>query len=121
MKKFLATSALLLTLFAQAQTSSTDQLQQAATLLKQFKEPEALAIYQQVADQQDTNIAVLVKCVELNSSIGNRQTDKDAKALYFNTAKVYADKALAINSTSADALYAQSLSYANMASIEDEN
>src|SRR4051812_40400373 len=114
MKKFLATGALLLAFFAQAQTSSTDQLQQAAALLKQFKEPEALAIYQQVAAQQDTSIAVLVKCVELNSSIGNRQTDKEAKAPYFNTAKKFADKALAVNSNSADALYAQALNYANL-------
>jgi len=121
MKKLLIAGALLLGLFAQAQTNLTDQLQQATALLKQFKEPEALSIYQQIAAQQDTNMAVLVKCVELNCSIGSRQEDKATKATYFNTAKQYADKALVVNSNSADALYAQALTYAKLSSIEDEN
>jgi len=113
--------ALLLALFAQAQTGITNQLQQANTLLKQFKEPEALAIYQQVAALQDTNMAVLVKCVELNCSIGTRQADKDAKSGYFYIAKQYADKAMALDSNNSDALYSQALTYAKLASIEDEN
>ena len=121
MKKLLVVSSLLLALFTQAQTGTTDQLQQATALLKQFKEPEALAIYQQIAALQDTNMAVLVKCVELNCSIGSRQTDKDAKAGYFYVAKQYADKALVVDSNSADALYTQALIYAKLASIEEEN
>jgi hypothetical protein len=121
MKNILAVSALLLSLFAHAQTGTTEQLQQATALLKQFKEPEALAIYQQIAAQEPTNIPALVKCTELNCSIGERQTDKSAKATYFNTAKQYADKALSADSNSADALYAQALAFAKLASVEDEN
>src|SRR5690349_20960720 len=121
MKKLLTAVALLLAFFAQAQNSIAEQMQQANTLLKQFKEPEALAIYQQIAAQQDTNMAALVKCVELNSSIGERQTNKVTKATYFNTAKQYADKALAADSNSADALYTQALVYAKLSQIEDEN
>src|SRR4051794_34911213 len=121
MKRILVAGALLVASFAQAQTSASEKIDQANTLLRQFKEPEALAIYQQVAAQQDTNMAVLVKCVELNSSIGARQTDKTAKATYFNTAKQYADKALAADSNSADALYVQALAYAKLSSIEEEN
>src|SRR6476646_6461618 len=121
MKKILSVLALLLTFIVQAQTSVNNQLQQANTLLRQFKEPEALAIYQQIAAQQDTNITALVKCTELNCSIGERQTDKAAKATYFNTAKQYADKALAADSNSADALYAEALAYAKLSSIEEEN
>src|SRR3954469_23309488 len=121
MKKILVVGALFFALFSNAQTSTNDLLQQANTLLKQFKEPEALAVYQQIAALQDTNMAVLVKCVELNCSIGSRQTDKDAKAGYFYIAKQYADKAFVVDSNSADALYTQALIYAKLGSIEEEN
>lgn len=121
MKTLLAICFLFISFFAQAQTGTTEQLQQANTLLKQFKEPEALAIYQQIAAQQDTNVAVLVKCAELNCSIGERQTDKGARVTYFTTAKQYADKALTADSTSADALYAEALAYAKLSSTEEEN
>ena len=121
MKKLIAAAPLLLAFFAQAQTNTTEQLQQANTLLKQFKEPEALAIYQQIAAQEPTNITALVKCTELNASIGERQTDKGVKATYFTTARQYADKALAADSNNADALYAEALAYAKLSAVEDEN
>jgi hypothetical protein len=121
MKKLLGAAALLLAISVQAQTTTTDLQQQANTLLKQFKEPEALAVYQQIAALQDTNMAALVKCVELNSSIGSRQANNETKAGYFFIAKQYADKAFAIDSNSADALYAQALAYAKLSSIEEEN
>src|SRR5437870_1493232 len=109
MKKLLVAGALLMATFAQAQTNATDLQQQANTLLKQLKEPEALAVYQQIAALQDTNMAAIVKCVELNCSIGNRQTNDEAKAGYFYIAKQYSDKALAVDSNSADALYTRAL------------
>ena len=121
MKKILSVCLLLITFLAQAQTGITEQLQQANTLLKQFKEQEALAVYQQIAAQQDTNITALVKCTELNCSIGERETDKGAKVIYFNTAKQYADKAFAADSTNADVLYAEALVYSKLSQIEEEN
>ena len=62
-------------------------LKEASNLEKQLKEPEALEKYKQIAGTDTTNIAVLVKCAELNCSIGARQTDKNAKANYYKDAQ----------------------------------
>ncbi len=110
-----------LVFFAQAQSNTADLLQQAGILLKQFKEAEALDIYKQVAVQEATNVAALVKCTELSCNIGDRQTDEAAKKTFFSNAKMYADKALAANSNSADAQYAEALAYAKLSSVEDDN
>lgn len=121
MKNLFTAAALLLVLFAQAQVAQSQPAQQAATLLKQLNEPGALAIYQQIAAQEPANLEALIRCVELNSSIGERQTDKAAKATYFNSAKLYADKAMNADSNHANALYAQALVYAKLSQIETEN
>ena len=69
-------------------------LKEASNLERQLKEPEALEKYKQIASVDTTNIAVLVKCTELDCSIGARQTDKNAKANYYKDAESYATKAL---------------------------
>jgi tetratricopeptide (TPR) repeat protein len=96
-------------------------LKQADSFEKQFKEIDALNIYEQVASKDSSNIFVLVKCVELNCSIGEKQTDKKIKADYFQSAKSYADKAFAANPNNADANYAQALAFAKYTEIETEN
>ncbi len=121
MKQFLLATCIVLSFFAQAQTGTTELLQQATMLLKQFKEPEALALYKQIAAQEPANIEALVKGTELSSSIGSRQTDKKAKVAFFNDAKEYANKAIAADSNSADAMYAEALAYAKLSSVEEKN
>lgn len=123
MKQLFTAIAILMMFFAQAQVNDTQQqqAQQAATLLKQLNEPEALRIYQQIVAQHPTDMQALVKCVELNCSIGERTADNTAKTTYFNKAKQYADQAMTADSTSADALYTQALAYAKLAQVESEN
>lgn len=97
------------------------QMKQAENLEKQFKEPEALAIYSQLLSADPGNIKLAVKCAELNCSIGARQTDKNAMEKYFSQAKINADQALTADSSNADANYAQAISLDKIASIEKEN
>src|SRR5215217_485770 len=89
-------------------------LKEASNLEKQLKEPEALEKYKQIAMVDSTNIAVLVKCTELNCSIGARQTDKNAKANYYTDAETYAQKALTAGSNNADANYAMAIAAGKM-------
>lgn len=97
------------------------QLKQAENLEKQFKEPEALAIYSQLLLADPGNVKLAVKCTELNCSIGERQTDKNAMEQYFSQAKNNAGQALAADSNNADANYALAVVLDKMASIEKEN
>ena len=105
-------------LFAQ---NADVQMQKADALYKQFKEAEALQAYKNVLAVDSANMPALVKCVELNSSIGRKQTDKGSRNIYYSASKEYADKALASNPNNADAYYVQSLAYANLSEAETEN
>jgi hypothetical protein len=95
-------------------------LKEASNLEKQLKEPEALEKYKQIALVDTTNIAVLVKCTELNCNIGARQTDKNAKANYYKEAESYAQKALTADANNADANYAMAVAAGKMTEIEPE-
>ncbi len=112
--------SLFLPLFLFAQ-SADEQLQKAADLYKQFKEAEALDAYKSVLSTDANNMTALVKCAELSSSLGKKQSDKNSRDNYYSGTKQYADKALAANANSADAYYLQALSYANLSQTEDEN
>src|SRR3954447_16822967 len=95
-------------------------LKEASNLERQLKEPEALEKYKQIAMVDSTNIAVLVKCAELNCSIGARQTDKNAKANYYKDAESYAIRALTADANNADANYAMAVAAGKMTEIEPE-
>ncbi len=107
--------------FSSRAQDTNAQLKQAENLEKQFKEPEALAVYNQLLTADPGNIKLAVKCAELNCSIGARQTDKNAMEQYFSHAKADADQALASDSNNADACYAQAIAWDKLASIEKEN
>ncbi len=119
MKKWiLPVSFVLLSLNLMAQET---QLQTANALYKQFKEAEALNAYQQVLASDANNMTALVKCVELCTSLGKKQGDKNNRYQYFLQSKEYADKAMAAHGTDADAYYVQSLAFANLSETETEN
>jgi tetratricopeptide (TPR) repeat protein len=105
--------------FANAQDVNV-VLKEASNLEKQLKEPEALEKYKQAAALDPKNISTLVKCTELNCSIGARQTDVASKTTYYNTAKSYATNALALDSNNSDANYAMALVAAKMTEIAPE-
>src|SRR3954467_4840435 len=110
---------LVISLHVQAQDVNI-LLKEASNLEKQLKEPEALEKYSQAAVIDSTNISTLVKCTELNCSIGARQTDKNSKTNFYTTAKTYAEKALARDPNNSDANYAMAVVAGKMTEIESE-
>ena len=58
-------------------------LREANNLELKFDEAGALEKYKQVADKDASNIKAMVKCAELNCSIGSREKDKNLKANSF--------------------------------------
>ena len=105
--------------FIQAQDVNV-LLKEASNLEKQLKEPDALEKYQQIVSIDTSNMPALVKCVELNCSIGARRTDKNAKANYYNAAKTFAAKAIAAKPENSDANYAMALVAGKLTEIESE-
>jgi len=95
-------------------------LKEASNFEKQLKEIEALEKYREIAAIDTGNIFVLVKCTELNCSIGGRQTDKNSKVKNYTDAKAYAQKASGIDPANADANYAMALSIGKMSEIETD-
>jgi hypothetical protein len=96
-------------------------LKEADNLEKQLKEPEALEKYKQVLLQNPTHLKSLVKLAELNVALGNRQTDKNSKRLYYETALSFANRAFQADSNQADASYAMSMVAGKMTDVESEN
>lgn len=96
-------------------------LKEADNLEKQLKEPEALDKYKQVLLQNPTHLKSLVKLAELNVALGNRQTDKKSKRLYYETALSFASRAFQADSNQADAAYAMSMVAGKMTDVESEN
>jgi tetratricopeptide (TPR) repeat protein len=96
-------------------------LKEADNFEKQQKEPEALEKYKQVLLQEPTQLKALVKCAELNVSIGSRQADKNGKRLYFETALSFANRAFMADSTQSNASYVMAMASGKMADVETEN
>lgn len=96
-------------------------LKEADNLEKQLKEPEALDRYKQVLLQNPVQLKALVKAAELNVALGNRQTDKTSKRLYYETALSFANRAFMADSNQADASYAMSMASGKMTDVETEN
>ncbi len=96
-------------------------LKEAANLERSVKEEGALDKYKQVLAADANNIRALIRSSELSSSIGGRQADKNAKTNYYNSAKEYADKAIAIDSNNADAYYGRAVSAGKLSEIETDN
>lgn len=96
-------------------------MREATAYEKQFKEPEALDKYKQAVAAGLNNVTVLVKCAELNASIGARQTDKNWKVIYYNNAQTYARQAYTADSNATDANYAMALAAAKLTETAVEN
>jgi hypothetical protein len=96
-------------------------LKEASNYERQLNETEAYKKYAQVADIDPKNMIALVKCTEINCAVGARQKDKNAKAIYYNAAETFAQKAYAADSTKADASYAMALAAAKMTEVTEEN
>jgi tetratricopeptide (TPR) repeat protein len=87
-------------------------------LEKAMKDEEAVKKYQEALRLSPNDLKALVKTSEMNSIIGNRQKDKKKKEEYYNAARTYAESALKVNTTDADANYVMAMAMGRMALIK---
>jgi tetratricopeptide (TPR) repeat protein len=87
-------------------------------LVKAMKDEEAVKKYQEALKLSPNDLNALVRTSEMNSIIGNRQKDKKKKEEYYNAAKTYAESAIKVSATDADANYVMALSMGRMAMIK---
>lgn len=119
--KFLFSLVLSFVFFAAQSQDINILLKEADNFEKQQKETEALEKYKVILLQEPTHLKSLVKSAELNASLGNRQTDKNSKRLYYETALSFATRAFTADSTQADANYAMAMASVKMLDVETEN
>jgi len=93
-------------------------LRQATQLEAQFREEEALPVYQEVLHRQPDQVLALCRCSDLCCRIGNRQTDKDKKVAYFKEGNAYARSAWRLDSTNSEVNIVMAFSLARMALIQ---
>jgi tetratricopeptide (TPR) repeat protein len=120
MKLFLAFLFSIIVVSAKPQDINS-LLKDADTFEKQQKEADAIEKYKQVLVLDPAQLKALVKLTELNVLIGNTQTEKSGKRLYYETALSFAKRAIEANSGSADANYAMALASGKMTDVETDN
>ncbi|NDC79203.1 MAG: hypothetical protein EBZ67_15230, partial [Chitinophagia bacterium] len=86
-------------------------------LEKALKEEEAFQKYREAIKLSPAHLRTLVKNVEMNCTLGMRQTDKDLKKGYLTLALEQAEKARHIDSLSPDAHYAMALALSRMMDV----
>jgi tetratricopeptide (TPR) repeat protein len=96
-------------------------LKEASNLERVQKDNEALEKYKQVLSIEPAYLKALVRSAELSASIGGKQTDKNSKRLYYETAMAYAKRAWQADSNQADAPYAMAMASGKMTDVETEN
>lgn len=93
------------------------RLFQAASLQNSFKESEALATYQEVLKISPNHYLALWQSAVLSARIGTRYTDDTRKAAYFDAARQYADRALALRPEGGESNYAVAVALFNQATL----
>ncbi|MDB5246551.1 MAG: hypothetical protein JWQ40_945 [Segetibacter sp.] len=120
MKKILIAVLLLVSVRLFAQDINVIS-KEALNLERSLKEEQALDKYKQVLTAEPLNLQALIKASELSIAMGGRHPDKKVKTDYFNLAKDYSDKALSVDSNSADANYVRSVAAWKLSEVEQEN
>ena len=92
-------------------------LKKAYELQIQYKETEALAVYEQIISADAENFEALCQASLLHSRMGERFADDSRKMDHFNFAKTYAMRAHQLDSTDARSNYAMALSLASLVMI----
>ncbi|MBF9220289.1 tetratricopeptide repeat protein [Hymenobacter ruricola] len=93
------------------------KLFQAASLANQFKDSEALAVYQEILNLAPTHYLSLWQAAVLSVRIGNRYSDETRKAAYFDAARQYADRALLLRPEGGESNYAAALALFSQATL----
>lgn len=78
-------------------------IKQADLLEKQMKETESYVKFKEVVKIQPQHLYALIHCSELASRIGRIQTTKEKQIDFYKAAKIYAERALRVNSADSDA------------------
>ncbi|GAB3816022.1 hypothetical protein GCM10028895_10800 [Pontibacter rugosus] len=90
--------------------SGKELMQRAEQLLIDYKESEALLLYEQVISESPDNFEALCKASILHCRIGDRFSDETSKAKHLLKAKEYAGRAYEMQPEEAEANYAMALS-----------
>ena len=90
---------------------------QAAALQNNFKDSEALAVYQEILKSSPLHYLALWQASVLSVKIGSRYTDETRKAAYFTAARQYADRALALKPEGGESNFAVALALFNQATL----
>lgn len=103
-----------------AQSQSVEELVKQGDLLeKQFKEEEAYQKFKEIIKQQPHHLYALTRCSELASRIGRRQPTKEKQMDFYTAAKIYAERALKVNSKDSEANVVMALAYARMSLLKN--
>ncbi|WP_240773385.1 hypothetical protein [Pontibacter sp. SGAir0037] len=103
--------------FADGSSGHEALLKQAETLLVNYKESEALSLYEQVLKMEPDNYVALCKASILHVRIGDRFSDDTRKMEYFSKAKSYAEQAYELHPFDAEANFAMANSLAYIAKV----
>lgn len=93
------------------------KLFQAATLQNNFKDSEALAMYQEILTSNPNHYLALWQGAVLSAKIGGRYSDETRKSAYFDAARQYADRALALQPEGGESNYAVAVALFNQATL----
>ena len=93
------------------------QLFQAAALANQFKDSEALAVYQEVLKHNPAHYLALWQAAVLSVKIGSRYSDETRKMAYFDAGRQYADRALLLRPEGGESNYAVALALFSQATL----
>ncbi|GAA4024475.1 hypothetical protein GCM10022409_05600 [Hymenobacter glaciei] len=93
------------------------KLFQAAALVNTFKESEALGVYQEVLKINSQHYLALWQAAVLSVKIGARYSDETRKSAYFDAARQYADRALALRPEGGESNYAVALALFSQATL----
>ncbi|WP_152560057.1 tetratricopeptide repeat protein [Hymenobacter sp. IS2118] len=93
------------------------KLDLAADLVNQFKDSEALAIYQDVLKTNPLHYLALWQAAVLSVKIGARYSDETRKAAYFDAGRQYGERALLLRPEGGESNLAVALALFNQATL----
>jgi tetratricopeptide (TPR) repeat protein len=96
-------------------------LDEARKLEQRYKEPEAFEKYKQVLVLQNSNMKALLKCAELNFSIGGREKEPDARRPFYSMGRSYSEQAYKYYPDDAEVNYMMGVSELKLLQLETKN
>jgi regulator of microtubule dynamics protein 3 len=98
--------------------AGTEQLlKKAEELMVNYRDSEALEMYEEVLKTVPDNYTALCKASFLNFRIGERITDEGTKIAFYAKAKDYASRAYTLKATDAESNYVMALSLGGLAMV----